>query len=86
LKTAAAAPSGAAGQEAVKKCPYCAETILKVARRCKYCKQDLVFAMTKREEITVTKLMRKVGDQWYVVNGELSSVEDNAWEAAASLG
>jgi len=46
----------------------------------------LVYAMTKREEMTVTKLMRKVGDQWYVVNGELSSVEDNAREVAAWLG
>ncbi len=46
----------------------------------------LVLAMTKRQEITVTKLMRQVGGQWYVVNGELSSVEDNAWEVAASLG
>jgi hypothetical protein len=46
----------------------------------------LVAVMTKREEMTVTKLMRKVGDQWYVVNGELGSVEDNALELAASLG
>jgi hypothetical protein len=43
----------------------------------------LVLAMTKRQELTVIKLMRKVGNQWFVVNGELSSVEDNAWEAAA---
>lgn len=46
----------------------------------------LVYAMTKRQEFTVTKLMRQVGGQWYVVNGELSSAEDNAWEVAASLG
>jgi len=43
----------------------------------------LVLAMTKRQELTLTKLMRKVGSQWFVVNGELSSVEDNAWEAVA---
>jgi len=45
----------------------------------------LILAMTKRQEVTVTKLLRRVGGQWYVVNGELSSVEDNAWEVAASL-
>jgi len=43
----------------------------------------LVLAMTKRQELNVTKLMRRVGDQWFVVNGELSSLEDNAWEAVA---
>ena len=34
-----AGPSPAA--EPTKKCPYCSETILKVARRCKFCKTDI---------------------------------------------
>jgi ribosomal protein L37AE/L43A len=36
----------------------------------------VIMAMTKHEKIVLTKLLRKVDGQWYVVNGELLSGED----------
>ncbi len=41
--------------------------------------------MGDKEKVTVTKLLRKVDGQWYVVNGELESAEDGALDVAAEL-
>jgi hypothetical protein len=45
----------------------------------------LVAALTKRARLSVIKLMRRVGNQWYVVNGELDSPEDRAIGVAGEL-
>lgn len=45
----------------------------------------VVLITTKRQEMEMVKLLRKVGDQWCVVNGELDSPEDRALEVAAGL-
>jgi hypothetical protein len=46
----------------------------------------VISLITKRETVNVSKLLRRVGNQWYVVNGELDSPEDRALEQAAKLG
>lgn len=45
----------------------------------------LIAVMTKRETVEITKLLRKVNGQWYVVNGELESAEDRAINVAVEL-
>ncbi len=45
----------------------------------------LIAVLTKRETLQVTKLMRRVDGQWYVVNGELESPEDMDFAMAREI-
>jgi hypothetical protein len=45
----------------------------------------LVVVTTTKRDFETTKLLRKVDDQWWMVNGELDSPEDGALEVAAQL-
>jgi len=45
----------------------------------------LAYATTKREHLSIVKLMRRVDDQWYVLNGELDSPEDRAMALALEV-
>ena len=41
--------------------------------------------MGDKEKVSVSKLLRNVNGQWYVVNGELDSIEDGAMNVAVEL-
>ncbi len=45
----------------------------------------LAIRLTKRETVRMTKLMRCVHQQWYVVNGEIDSLEDYAIKEASQI-
>ncbi len=45
----------------------------------------IVLVATKKHSVEITKLLRRVDGQWWVVNGELDSPEDRAFDVAVKV-